>query len=132
MSEIPNTNLAVHHFQPQNEPISPPPEFKNGSTETPVEFTKFDSMVAEISQFFDGIPVNDQRPKPVGNQPVNDQKPKPAGDQISLQNGNQTPSTLSCNRNPKPPARKSCVINRSTGKTKVQRLRSRKWKIGNK
>ena len=119
MSEIPNTNLAVHHLQPQNEPINPPPESKNGSTETPVEPAELDSMVAEISQFFDGIPVNDQ-------------KPKPAGDQTSLQNGNQTPSTLSCNRNPKPPARKSCVINRSTGKTKVQRLRSRKWKIGNK
>ena len=67
MSEIPNTNFAVHHFQTQNEPINPPPEFKNGSTETPVEFAEFDSMVAEISQFFDGIPVNDQRPRPAGN-----------------------------------------------------------------
>ena len=49
MSEIPNTNPAVHHFQPQNEPIGPPPVSKNGSTETPVEPAEFDSMVAEVS-----------------------------------------------------------------------------------
>ena len=126
MSKIPNTNFIVHHFQTQNEPINPPPEFNNGSTESSIKPAKLDSMVAEISQFFDGIPVNDQIPRPAGDQPANDQKPKPAGDQTSLQNGNQTPSTLSYNRNPKPPARKSCVINRSIGKTKVQKFRSRK------
>ena len=99
MSEIPSTNSAVHHFQTQNEPIGPPPESKNGSTKTLVEPAEFDSMVAEISQYFDGIPVNDQKPKPAGDQPVNDQTAKPVGDQTSLQNGNQTPSTPSCNRN---------------------------------